>query len=148
MIYLVCTACKEALRVSPGEPGEAEALLSEELKCWTCHGPLEPVTCVQPQAASKLQCHDVTPQEAYAVLYGLGLPSERDCSAAAVSLLLEQRHVVKAHTTQIRGSHRCVVDHLELDDGTKVYFGASAHGATVYRVAKKHSYVEANDAGT
>jgi hypothetical protein len=148
VIYLVCTACETALRISPGEEGEVEALLSEELKCWECRAPLEHLTHVQPQAAAKLNCHDVTPREAYAVLYGLGLPSEQDCSAAAVSVLLEQHHVVKAHTTQIRGSHRCVIEHIDLDDGTRVYFGASAHGATVYRVAKRHSYVEANDAGT
>ncbi len=149
MIYLVCTKCRHALRVVPGEVGELELLVKEpELLCWECKGELEQVTAIQPHAASQLQCHDVTPVEAYAVFNGLGLPSEHDCSAQAVARLLEQHRVVKAHTSQIRGSHRCVVEMLDLEDGSRVYLGSSAHGATAYRVAKRESYVEKVNAST
>ena len=46
---------------------------------------------------------------------------------------------------QIRNSHRSIIEYLQLEDGTRVYLASSSYGATVYRVAPPHSYVEAND---
>lgn len=106
---------------------------------------MELLHTIQPFAAKKLDIVDVSPQEAYAAVNGLGMPVEKECSAAAVSQLLVEKRVVRVSASQIRGSHRCVLDFLELEDGTRVYIGSSAYGATVYRVAPKHSYVEAND---
>jgi len=145
VIYFVCTKCKVGLRVSPGDPLEAELLEDDTLDCWRCNGPVEKVVSVDPAAVSQMDIVDVTPQEAYCALMGVGLPKERECSAEAVRKLLVEHKVVKVDARQIKNSHRCVVNYLELDDGTKVYFSASANGATVYRIAPKHSYVEAND---
>jgi hypothetical protein len=88
---------------------------------------------------------DVNPQEAYAAVNGLGLPSERDCTAAAVMQLLTEKRVTRVSATQIRDSHRCIIEYLELEDGSRVYLGSSAYGATVFRVSNPISYVEKID---
>lgn len=150
MIYLSCDKCSVCLRISPGVDGEAESLFSEfsdilHINCWKCGGNLKLLHSVPADAAKTLDTVDVTPQEAYAAMYGLGLPTERDCTAAAVVQLLTGKCVARVSTSQIRGSHRCVINFIELEDGTRLFMGSSAYGATIYRVAPKHSYVEAND---
>lgn len=152
MIYLFCEKCQMCLRVSPGSSGELESLFGGEDR-YPCPRPgcdstVEVLPTVQFAAAKQLDVIDVTPHEAYAAIHGLGMPGEKECSAAAVSQLLTERRVVRVDASQIRGSHRCVLNFLELDDGTRVYIGSSAYGATVYRVAPRHSYVEANDEGS
>jgi len=152
VIYLFCEKCQLCLRVSPGSAGELDTLFGgeETYPCPRpkCTGTVEVVPLLQFSAASRLDIIDVTPHEAHAAINGLGMPGEKECSAAAVSKLLVDKRVVRVNAVQIRGSHRCVLNMLELEDGTCVYIGSSAYGATVYRVAPKHSYVEANDEGT
>lgn len=110
--------------------------------CPWCGEQAELVDTVSPQALDKLQLADVSPLEAVAALNGLGLPDERECSPAAVRLLLEGATITSVQTRTIRNSHRCVVDHLVLVDGTRVYLAASSYGATVYRISRPGSYAE------
>lgn len=146
MIYVVCQSCQQGLRISPGKHGEAEALFGhgECFSCWECGKDTETLTAADPAALALSDIVDVSPEEAYAALNGLGLPRERECSAQAVTELLTSQRVVAVSARQIRNSHRCIVQQLELEDGTRIYLGSSAYGATVYRVAPKHSYVEAS----
>ena len=46
-----------------------------------------------------------------------------------------QTQIKRVSAQQIRGSHRSIIDHIELEDGTKVYLASSAFGATIYRIA-------------
>lgn len=146
MIYVICEACQHGLRVSPGEHGEAEALFGhgEVFECWECGRATETLVSADSLFASVGNITDVSPTEAFAALHGLGLPQERDCTALAVADLLTTKRVVEVSVKQIRNSHRCVIGRLELEDGTRVYLGSSAYGATVYRVASRHSYVESD----
>lgn len=146
MIYLVCEKCQRCLRVSPGEGGEAEFMFSSGKEvCWDCGKTLDVFSHMDMRTARSLDIIDVSPAEALAAVSGVGLPNEQDCSLEAVNKLLQEHRVVRVSGSQIRNSHRSIINYLELDDGTKVYFGSSAYGATVYRVAPRHSYVEAND---
>lgn len=149
MIYLVCEECKAALRVSPGEPpGECEALLGpgsewhpDKYPCFRCG---KKTSITEPSdVGPDVEVHDVSPKEALAALNGLGLPAERDCTAEAVRMLLPGKKISRVAVSQIRNSHRCVIDHIELEDGTRVYFGASPPGAIIYRISPKHSYAQA-----
>ncbi len=140
MIYVLCRSCKSCLRVSPGQPGELEAMMSGlQAKCWDCE---QPLIIHNEVPVEDIHVIDVNPQEAYAAVNGLGLPTEKDCTAAAVTQLLTERRVTRVSATQIRDSHRCIIEYLELEDGSKVYLGSSAYGATVFRVSNPISYVE------
>jgi len=153
MILVVCTKCKCGLRISPGDQQgaipEGEALFGkhseffpDKYPCLRCNEHMSFVPAAEPQALSALDLYDVNPQEAMAAMHGLGLPTERDCSAAAVAVLLSGGLITSVRTKQIRNSHRCVLEYIELACGTKVYVGSSAYGATVYRVVHPSSYVE------
>lgn len=155
MIFVVCKTCKKGLRISPGDEGvmsEAESLFGmgseyypDRYPCFHC-GPgtyAEMTSAADPHALRELEWYDVTPQEALAAMHGLGLPSERDCGPTAVETVLLSSAVKKVGVRPIRNSHRSIIDYLELEDGTRVHIGSSAYGAVVYKISKKHSYVEA-----
>lgn len=150
MIYLFCASCKHGLRVSPGDQrgalSECEALLGagseyhpDKYPCPWCKERMSLLVAASPAALAVADVYDVTPQEAIAAIHGLGLPEERQCSAAAVEALLQGAQIKRVSAQQIRGSHRSIIDHIELEDGTKVYLASSAFGATIYRIAKSET---------
>ncbi len=152
MVYLVCQECRTGLHISPGEPGELESLFEVDprglgMKAYPCF------RCELEQAALTMEfpegmvLFDVNPSEAFAAINGLGVPGEQECNGTAVADVLLERRVKHVTTRMIRNSHRCILDNIEFDDGTKMYFGASAGGATVYRIAPKHSYVKEVEGG-
>lgn len=155
MIHIICMECKHGLCVSPGDMhgrlSEAEALLGhgsefypDKYPCWHCKEKMAEFVAVADVAALRLiNIHDVSPQEAMAAIHGLGLPDEQDCSAAAVERLFEGQKVTRVFATSIRNSHRSILKVIEFADGSKLHLGSSAFGATVYRISKPHSYVEA-----
>jgi len=147
MILLICMGCHKGLRVSPGDSDsnqtESEAMFGEHTEyypdkypCVWCEDKMHFVPAASLSTLSTVPLYDVTPREAFAAIQGLGLPGEKDCSAAAVRILLEDAVIGRVSTKQIRGSHRCILDFIELGDGTRIYVGSSAYGATVYKVSK------------
>lgn len=151
MIIIACLKCSTALRTS-GDVAEVHTLIGQgcewypnKYPCPTdgCPGPAEYCQAIDSSAFSALHVHDVTPQEAFAALEGLGLPPERDCGETAVRLALEKK-IVSAGTRQLHGVNRCVVEWLEFEDGTRLHLAASAEGAVAYRLSKPFSYVEKN----
>jgi hypothetical protein len=92
-------------------------------------------------ALAGLEIHDVTPQEAFAALNGLGFPPERDCGETAVRQALTKK-ILNAGVRQIRGINRSVLEWLEFEDGTRLYLASSSDGAVVYRLARRFSYAE------
>jgi hypothetical protein len=148
MILLLCLPCGTGLRLN-GNQGEVLALVGPmigdwpDLNCPTCQKKLKGL--FESQLAGevdRLKIYDVTPQEAIAACHGLGFPVERACTIEEVNELLSTRAVKKIVGENIRGTTRCIVDHLVLSDETKIYLGASTDGATVYRITRPHSYVE------
>ena len=148
MVYLECPECRVGLRISPGEPGEFEALFevslssSFSMRVYPCFRCGQEKACLSTEHPEGVELFDVNPQEAFAAINGLGLPGEQECGGAAVADVFLEKRVKNVKTQMIRNSHRCILDSIEFDDGTKMYFGASAGGATVYRIASKHSYVD------
>lgn len=147
MILLVCR-CGTALRIA-GEHTEVESLFGvhsewypQSYPCPACPEKMAFVVNAIPAADQRnLVIHDLTTQEAFAALHGVGLPDEHDCGADAVTSKLLGSRVVSLEVKQIRGSNRSVLHSLFLEDGTRVYLGSGAEGAVVYRIAKR-----ANDA--
>jgi hypothetical protein len=148
MMYICCKSCGFTLCISPGAEDEAQMLLGESQEewypdrypCWGC-GHTATIFSVLPQGAQDV-CN-VSPLEAFAYFNGLGLPSERDCNVATITELLTSKKIIHVVARSVGGTRRCVLDHVELEDGTKVYFGSSSLGATIYRVAPPFSYAKA-----
>lgn len=143
MITIVCMSCGTAIRIT-GEHNEMESLFGGEktFPCPTCGEDSEEVDSIEQAAFRSLDLHDLTPQEAFAAFNGLGLPKERDCGSTAVSALLIEKRIVAVEGEMIKGTNRTVIRHIEFQDGTKMYLGASAYGAMVYRIQPKRSFTE------
>jgi hypothetical protein len=83
--------------------------------------------------------------ELYAAINGLGLPHERQCTLENVVQALAGRTVNHIEASEVDNnlrSCRLVVRYLQLDDGTRLYFGAGLGGAVLYRIRRKHALTE------
>lgn len=149
MIVVICTHCALTVRVL-GEPAEVDHLVGEGSEFWPDRYPCP--RCEHLAVASlerdltdrdltRLSIRDLTAQEAFAAFNGLGLPGEHLCTKDVVEALLREKPVRRLVGSDIEGG-RCYLHHLELWDGTKIYFGAGAEGALIYRIAPPHSYTE------
>lgn len=149
MITIVCLKCRTALR-TVGSEAEVHSLLGpgseyypESYPCPTdgCDGKAKYLEAISPVALSQLKIYDLTPQEVFAALEGLGLPPERDCGETAVRKAFGS-NVTEVGVRQLRGANRSILDWIQFADGTRLYVAASAEGAVVYRLARRHSYAE------
>jgi len=149
LIILACLRCNVGLRTC-GDEAEVSTLLGPESECYPdqypcptdgCGGRAKYFESIDSAALSKLELHDVTPQEAFAALNGLGFPPERDCGETAVRQALTKK-IANVGVRQVRGANRSVVEWLEFEDGTRLYLASSSDGAVAYRLARRFSYVE------
>ena len=150
MINIVCTDCGTAIRTT-GDEGEVQALLGEgtewypdQYPCPGCSSKASVIDSIDPSALKALNIFDLTAQEAYSAFNGLGLPEERECGPLAVREAFKSA-VVTIKCDLIKGSNRSVLKSIVFADGTRMYFGSSPYGATVYRIAKKHIESEVTD---
>jgi len=148
MIYIVCTACRTALCIS-GELDETEHLFGtkspwfpDKYPCPTCREPAQNVDFMDHLAMKTMEVHALTPQEAFAALNGLGLPEEQECGPVAVQKVFDDNKVTKVNAKLMKGTNRSVLDSLEFEDGTRMFFGVSPSGPTIYRIARRHSYTQ------
>lgn len=140
MILIICLHCRSALRVLD-DAEEVHRLVGEQSEFWpdkypcaTCEhnakGMLEMYAV--PKALEHFDVTTVTAAEAFAALHGLGLPKERDCKLLAVAEYLRGNSVSDVRGVTVNG--RAVVESITLSNGLCLHFGASSHGAVVYRV--------------
>jgi hypothetical protein len=150
MLIIACQKCGTAVR-TVGEFGEVQHLVGpgsdwypDKYPCHKagCDGTGVIVTNTEPKVLQSLDIVDLTPQEAFVAFHGMGLPTEHECGVMAVDRAFEASPVAKVHARNIKGTGRCAIDNIELEDGTKIFLGCSTHGAVVYRISKPHSYAE------
>lgn len=157
MIVVACLACGFGVRVMPtrvAEPrsvqevhqmvGKNSDLWPNKYVCPRCNNPARGLLerAIDPKAMALLEIRDLTPHEALAAFNGLGLPEEQACSFDTVTKLLLEQPVRNVIGTNVEGLQRTIIDALELMDGTKIYFGAGAEGACIYRIARPVRYTE------
>lgn len=151
MITIACTSasCAHALRVI-GDEVETERLVGggstfhpDKYRCFNCGGAAQCFLSVEVSSLAEraLVVTEATPQEAFAALNGMGLPSESTCCAEVLTALFEAQGI-KVKGRQLPHTMRYVVDQLTFPDGRTVHLGASPFGALAYRITNKHSYVE------
>jgi hypothetical protein len=150
MITLACTKCFVALRMS-GEFGEMDFLVGmksdwypDRYPCPTsgCGGTMTLTDVIDSKDVEKLRIYDLSPQEAFQALHGMGLPKERECSAELVLETLVGGKVTAVDIQDLAGSNRSVIHSLVLESGHRLYLGSSPFGAVVYRVAPPRSHVQ------
>jgi hypothetical protein len=139
MKLFACLVCRLALRIV-GDAAEEARLLEPPAAGFTCPGCDAPVAATaDPEVLHAARVVDLTPEEAYAALHGLGLPEEQDCRADRVALLLRERPVRRVVARDLPGSRRAVLESIELWDGTLLHLGAAPEGAVVFRVSRRPS---------
>lgn len=148
MIAIICLPCRVGFRVK-GDPLEINPLLGPTSELWpegfTCphcaksaHGYLE--LELSESVYSMLKIRDLTPVEAYAALTaGVGLPEDRDCRKEIIEAVVKEIPIRRVGGQDVPGTNRFNIDYLELWDGTRLYFGASGHGAIIYRITRSRA---------
>jgi hypothetical protein len=150
MITIACRHCTNALAVT-GDADEVASLVGhlsdfhpDKYKCFSCEKDADCVLTAEVSAAAmrNLTIFEVTPQEAFAALMGMGIPQEMTCCAEVVEAAFEKQGL-KAKGYQVPKTNRYVLHALTFPDGSTMHFGSSFQGAVAYRISKAHSYVEA-----
>lgn len=148
MILILCPKCRCALRVT-GETDEVTTLVGpgsafwpDKFSCYKCGEAAQGFLETEIELKAAVDIKEVSPQEAYAAIHGLGVLDERAVDAVLVRELMATHPVRKVACKDIIGAMRVVVDHIELWDGTRLHFGSSNEGAVIYRVTLPHSYVD------
>lgn len=153
MIAIVCTSCKHCIHVI-GEMSEVDLLVGQrsdfwpdKYKCWACGKYMEGFLAPEISYAvlNELFIYELSPNETFAALMGLGLPEERAVDADTILELFEKVGL-KVKGKAYRGQSRYFIDEIEFPNGMKLHLGASPQGAAVYRITKPHSYTRSNDA--
>lgn len=149
MMLLVCmnSGCSSAFRIL-GEPIEIETLVGsrsdfwpDKYKCPVCdrRAIFFMENNIPDELVARLavtQIRVLEPQEMFRAQHGLGLPEEQNCTREAVEEALKQNPIRRIGGHAIGGSPTFCLEFLELWNGVKMYFGASSHGAVVYRIVQ------------
>jgi hypothetical protein len=142
-----------AVRVM-GNPTQIDSLVGEHSDFWPDKYPCphceKPTFAaremdVDPKIYTSFTLTDVSPEEAFSALHGLGLPKELECGIDAVEAVLKEHPVRRIIGATVPGTSRCCIHQLELWDGTRLFFGAGAAGAVIYRMVRPRSFVEKLD---
>lgn len=149
MITIACRQCANALSVI-GDAVEIETLVGsrsdfypDKYKCFSCEGAADCVLTPEVSVAAlrNLTVFEVTPQEAFAALMGMGIPAEMTCCAEVVEAMFEKQGL-KVKGYQLPRTNRYVVHSITFPDGSTMHLGSAFQGALAYRISKPHSYVD------
>jgi len=152
MMLVVCgnlAICESVFRVL-GDWQEVKTLVGPQSEFWPqgftcpkCGGPAQGVmeVDVNVNLLAGFTIRELEAQEMYRAQYGMGLPEELDCRREVVESLLREHPIKRVSGHEVPGATRFILEYLELWDGSRVYFGASSHGAAVTRIVPPHSHV-------
>jgi hypothetical protein len=123
--------------------GQASEFWPDKYDCLVCGEKCEAISesDAEPAALARMKLKDLSAQEYYAALHGLGTPDEMKCDAPTVNELLS-RPVKKVVGRQLPNTERFLLETIEVEGGVKLHFGAGAAGAVIYRITRPISYTE------
>lgn len=134
---LVCKSCNLAL-TPMGEDEEVDFLIGEKSDFWPnsyiCSCGNRMLLTDSPIGDNRF----LSPEEVFHFLSGLGLPEENLCTEDVVKGALAQG-VKSVQGKYSPGDRTYVLESLEMQDGKKVFLGASSRGAVVYRISPPSS---------
>jgi hypothetical protein len=143
-------SCYTAVRVID-DPAQTESLVGQGSEFWpdkytcvSCTASCEAIAehDADPEALARMKVRDLTAAELYAALLGLGTPDEMVCDGTTVRELFATKPVKRVHGKDLPNTTRFLLETIELEDGTKLHFGAGAQGAIVYRITRPVSYTK------
>lgn len=143
MIVVACLPCARGFRVKGPETapllGPESDLWPDGFTCPACgkgaRGYLE--NEISEAMYRLLEMRDLTPVEGFSTLVaGVGLPEDRECKKDIIETLLKD-YAIKVVGQDVPNTSRFNIDFMELQDGTRLYFGSSGHGAIIYRVSRE-----------
>lgn len=149
MITLACLECHLALRTS-GEPVEVDFLVGMRSDWYPdrypcprsgCKGTMTLTDVIESKVLPLLEVHDLTPQECFQALKGMGLPEEKQATIDVIVKCLEGKKIVSFEAEPVANSPRTVIRSILMEGGVRLYLGSSPQGATVYRIANSRSHV-------
>lgn len=148
MIVVLCPRCHLGLRTI-GLLDEVAFLVGSSSEFWPdkytcprCEGAARGALEADVPELHQFEVRDLSVQELYAALNGLGLPEERACTLELVNARLHESPVKRLVGVDIPGTDRCVLRQMELVDGTRFYFGAGPEGAVIYRHVPPQKYMD------
>lgn len=138
MLLFACTGCPLAVRCMDLPDGVVPSEIPNSAECAKCGSSFSmiPERMAAPEALTTLEIQDLTFEELYYWSATGALPNERPADVPSVTAAMAGRTITSVGVDR-RVQGATVVTHLVLDDGTRVYFGASPYGAVVYRLAGK-----------
>jgi len=147
MIFIRCSNCAFTMRVFGSDSAEMEGLVGpksewypDRYPCPKC-GERARTVVLDAKMLANLNVLDLNPQEAFVAFSGGGLPGQGRCGAEVVKRALVGAIVKTVSVRHIKGTERCCLDSITLEDGKTLYLASSVYGAAVYRIAEPHSYV-------
>jgi hypothetical protein len=148
MYIYPCMSCGLALRCLDSDD-EADMLIGTRSEYWG--KPYECIRCgssrapwleheAPPLLLKALQVRDLTAQELFAAIEGLGLPEEAECTAESVHDAVNSG-VCSVDVYDVPNTGRSIINSITCLDGRTLFLGAAPGGAVVYRVKRASSYV-------
>jgi hypothetical protein len=95
-----------------------------------------------PRSLHTIAIIDLTAEELFSALHGLGLPNETKTTAEEVTALFLKEKIVSIAVKDVPNTGRCTLDSLTFANGTRLHLGASAQGAVAYRMVQAPSYAK------
>lgn len=131
---LICSYCFTALRCLDGEE-----LVDSQVNCPSCDSAMEEhaESRIDASLSAKLKIRDLTRTEFLCVACGGDLPTDLECTVENVVAQLLGSPVRSVTARGVKGTARSVLDCITLENGVRIYLGASSHGAVVYRIAQR-----------
>lgn len=134
-MFFICTACPFGVKVTDDSP----LLDGISVTCPDCGSDCASGTFADGSVISAKRVRSLTSYELYLLTEGMGFPEERDCVAELVVEELS-KPIKRIVASTVPGTTRTVIDTIQLEDGTTLFFSGSAHGAIVYRIRKPNPY--------
>lgn len=145
-IWIYCVTCRKAVCLPAVLDGTASLFddIKNDLQCLHCGGKArwQSEAVIDDASKTLFGITTLTVEEYYRAMMGLGVPDEQECHKEVLETLLQDQPVRRVIGHNIPNTTRCVVERLELWDGSVVHLGASAHGATVYRITRPINHTE------
>lgn len=144
-MFILCDSCPFGIRVD-GDELDVEGLVGDSSPhaqglCPDCAvGSLKRGKFADNAALSGRAIRTLSPMEAHLLLEGMGYPEERDCVVEIFTQELTSKRIRKIDAYTAPGTTRTVLNTLELEDGTTIFFSGSAVGALAYRIRKPNPY--------
>lgn len=135
-VYVQCTKCNLGFQVSKADKDLSLLGIQARLPCVKdgCKGRLKQVNALKVDTS---KFRSIKAYDLFAALGGGGLPEERKrCTPDQLKTLMLRKKVTEVTLEASVGSTRSFIKSITFEGGSKVHFGGSTKGATIFKVTE------------